>query len=128
MKQENIPVGCVPPASVAITSMGAVVSRGVHSRYTYPPQKEPRTRHTQPPKGPGTRHTYPGRDMGRGTPTDPVNRYTIVNTLPSRNFEEFTWKNSPAEALVGFNSNTDYIANYFFLNLKVSRAKIENPK
>ena len=23
---------------------------------------------------------------------------------------------------------TDYIANYFFLNLKVSRAKIENPK
>ena len=23
---------------------------------------------------------------------------------------------------------TDYIANYFFLNLKVSKAKIENPK
>ena len=23
---------------------------------------------------------------------------------------------------------TDYIANYFFLNLRVSRAKIENPK
>ena len=108
MKQENIRVGCVPHTSVATTGCqhGNCTFQGLYipGLLTHT-QKDPGTRHTQPPKRTwnhfrkrhGTRHIQ-----------KPVNRHTIVKTLPSRNFEEFTWKNSPAQGCILIYVQHDY--------------------
>ena len=70
-KQECIPVGCVRPASVAITrrQYQGVCFPGVYLPGGY-------TRHTHPPReGPGTRHRH-----------TPVDRHMSMKTLPFRNF------------------------------------------
>ena len=70
MKQECIPVGCVPPAAVAIWG-------GLHQ--TPPWTRPPRTRHTPRP---GTRHTP---SLQPGTPPFPWTD-TPVNILPCPKF------------------------------------------
>ena len=81
MKQECISVGCVPPASVAITRcqfhgvylprvyLPGVYLLGVYQ--TYPLQKEPGTRHTH----------HPRRDLGQAYIPPHVDRHTPVKTL-----------------------------------------------
>ena len=51
LKQECIPVGCVPPAAVAICWGSASVHAGIH------PWPDP-----QPPPGSGSRHPLPQPD------------------------------------------------------------------
>ena len=117
-KQESIPVGCVPPASVATTKcqhQGVYLpgvyflgGRGVSQvpcfgvgwvyiiAHSCSGHAYPLPRHTHPPG-----HTHPKRDLRPGIPNHlqkghgsrhthphppPLDRQTLVKTLPSRNY------------------------------------------
>ena len=65
LRQECIPVGCVPPAAVA-------VGGGLHQAPTPPGTRPPHPQDQTPPPGPDTPQTRP----------PPVDRHTPVNILP----------------------------------------------
>ena len=91
-EQENIPVGCVPPASMAITRcqyQWRWVYQGVYQVIPTQPLVYPLLtpgKPTLPGRGlvPGILTPLPPK-VGLGIPP-PVDRHTPVKTLPSRNF------------------------------------------
>ena len=75
IKQECIPVGCVPPAAVAVRGVSTMQSSPLPP--ARPPHNQAVPRDRAPP---GTRPPGPGTPLGPDTP--PVDRHTPVNILP----------------------------------------------
>ena len=123
IKQENIPVGCVPNTTVPSTSGEVGYTPWVpyplgipYLHWVYPtPQVYPPPGYTLLPNtGPGSRIPYPQeRTWYQGYPIPLVDRQTPVKTLPSRNFVGGNKNNRwIVPNIFEYNSTVGYILMY----------------